>query len=112
MNVNYIIFFQFHKIYGIIEVNTDKQSCWKYADTGGERIMYLGSMIKIERLKQGMKQKELANILNISSTAVSMIENRKSYPQPQRLRTLCSTLDINFESAWKLFLAERHGIIQ
>lgn len=54
--------------------------------------------IKKARLIKGIQQKELANMLGISSVAVSKWENGKGFPKSYRLKQIAEILDTSIES--------------
>lgn len=54
-----------------------------------------GNLIKEKRNEKGMTQKELAEKLNVSTSAVSKWENGKGFPDISILEPLASALDIS-----------------
>ena len=62
----------------------------------GETIMYLnlGSKIKELRLKNGRTQESLANVLGITSQAVSRWESGESYPGVDIIPIIASPMPI------------------
>lgn len=56
--------------------------------------MKIGSIIKTERKKKGLSQKQLANHCSITVTYLSLIENDKKEPTVSLLRTLAENLNL------------------
>ncbi len=54
----------------------------------------VGSLIRLKRIEKGMKQKELADALHVSATAVNKWEKGKNYPDPQNLQVISQLLEI------------------
>lgn len=54
-----------------------------------------GSFIKQKRLEKGFSQKELADLLYVTESAVSKWERGVSYPDITLVSVICKTLDIN-----------------
>ena len=55
---------------------------------GGEKM----NIIKAYRERTGMKQKELAAVVGVSTSAVAMWEIGKRFPRPQHIPTLARVL--------------------
>ena len=55
----------------------------------------LGEKIKLARIKKGLKQSDLSNLLGIRNTAISSWENNQSKPDINMLEVLCSILEEN-----------------
>lgn len=56
--------------------------------------MRIGSIIKTERKKRGLSQKQLADHCSITVTYLSLIENDKKEPTVSLLRTLAENLHL------------------
>ncbi len=57
----------------------------------------LGQRIKIERMKAGITQNDLANTSNISVAALSKIERGEVYPTIDTVAKIANALNLNFE---------------
>lgn len=55
--------------------------------------MEIGTAIKILRKKRNLKQKQLAEMCDISVNALSQIELNASFPQKNTLDKICEALD-------------------
>lgn len=51
-------------------------------------------LVYYKRIKKGITQKELANILNVSQAYISYIEKGSKIPSNKILKLICSQLDI------------------
>ena len=58
------------------------------------RLKILGINIKAERLKKGLSQEKLAELINISLPTVSLIETGKQNTSVLNLIDIASTLDV------------------
>ena len=56
----------------------------------------LGKRIKELRIRKGMKQEHLAEMINVDHTTISNIENGKNYPTLSNLENLLDALDSSF----------------
>lgn len=54
----------------------------------------LGKQIKIARKKKGVKQYELAELVNVSQNYISLIENGKKIPSMSVLQKIAAVLDV------------------
>lgn len=66
-----------------------------------ENIKIITENIRLERLKKGLSQDKMANLLRISQNAYSKIESGKTTLTIIRLHQIARVLEIPFE---KLFL--------
>jgi len=57
----------------------------------------IGQIIKIERIKQNLKQKELAKMAGISNTYLSDIESSRNDPSLKSLHKITSAMGIKIE---------------
>lgn len=55
----------------------------------------LGSRIMQRRKQMGIKQSELAELINVSDNQISNIENGKSFPRLNSFIKICDVLDCN-----------------
>jgi len=55
----------------------------------------IGKTIKILRIKNGIKQKELAEILGISVNYLSLVENDKRTPSLSLMVNIANTLNVS-----------------
>lgn len=62
--------------------------------------MSLGSKIKVARNKKGFTLKELGEIIGITHSALSQIENDKTDPSKKTLIALANALNDNFGESW------------
>lgn len=53
-----------------------------------------GSFIREKRIEKGLKQKELADLLYVTESAVSKWETGKSYPDITMIPSICKVLDV------------------
>lgn len=60
----------------------------------GQYIMQIGKTVKLLRVWAGLKQKELAKKVRVSSTYLSAVENDKREPSLSLLKALSQELDI------------------
>jgi len=58
----------------------------------------IGTQIKNARLEKGWQQKELADMVNISASALSLIENNKRRPTYDQMNSLSRALGVHFGS--------------
>lgn len=56
--------------------------------------------IRIERLKQRLSQEKLAEMVNISTKYLNMIENKKSNPTIVIVVKICKVLKIDLNSVY------------
>ncbi|MCF2873937.1 MULTISPECIES: helix-turn-helix domain-containing protein [unclassified Tenacibaculum] len=66
-----------------------------------ENIKIITENIRLERLRKGISQDKMANLLQISQNAYSKIESGKTTLTIIRLHQIAKVLEISFE---KLFL--------
>ena len=57
--------------------------------------------IRIERLKQRLSQEKLAEMVNISTKYLNMIENRKANPTIVIVIKICNALNIELNSIYQ-----------
>ena len=53
-----------------------------------------GSFIREKRIEKGLKQRELADLLYVTESAVSKWETGKSYPDITMIPNICKVLDV------------------
>lgn len=58
--------------------------------------------IRIERLKKRLSQEQLAEMVNISTKYLNIIENRKANPTIVIIVKICSALNIDLNSVYKV----------
>ena len=58
-----------------------------------ERNVIIGTRIMQRRKRLGMKQSELAELINVSDNQISNIENGRSYPRLNSFISICNALD-------------------
>ncbi len=56
--------------------------------------------IRIARLKKRLSQEKLAEMVDISTKYLNMIENRKANPTIVIVVKICMALDIDINSVW------------
>lgn len=56
--------------------------------------MIIGSRIKEERIKQGLTQEELGNMIGVSKTTISYYERGKEQPKMEKLKKLTEVLNL------------------
>ena len=56
--------------------------------------------IRIERLRKGLSQEKLAEMVDISTKYLNMIENRKANPTIVIVVKICIALNIELNSVW------------
>ena len=56
--------------------------------------------IRIERLRRRLSQEKLAEMVNISTKYLNMIENRKANPTIVIVIKICGALDIDLNTIW------------
>lgn len=56
--------------------------------------MNIGNAVRVLRKKKKLTQKELAIECNISTTALSSIENNDSFPSQNTINAICNALSI------------------
>lgn len=56
--------------------------------------------IRIERLRKRLSQEKLAEMVDISTKYLNMIENRKANPTIVIVVKICMALDIELNSVW------------
>ncbi len=64
---------------------------------GGEPVLdnkTFGNFIREKRIEKGLKQRELADLLYVTESAVSKWENGKSYPDITMIPNICKTLGV------------------
>ena len=54
-----------------------------------------GSFIREKRIEKGLKQRELADILYVTESAISKWETGKSYPDITMIPSICKVLDVS-----------------
>lgn len=57
--------------------------------------------IRLARLQKRISQEKLAEIVDISTKYLNMIENRKANPTIVIVIKLCNALDIELNTIWK-----------
>ncbi len=66
-----------------------------------KRLKILGLNIKFERMKKGLSQEELAELVDISRTAVSFIETGRQNPTVLKIIDIAKALDIDINDLTK-----------
>lgn len=66
-----------------------------------ERLKTLGLNIKIARIKKGVSQEELADLVNTSRTTISMIETARQNPTILKVIDIAKVLDIDINELVK-----------
>ena len=66
-----------------------------------ERLKTLGLNIKIARIKQGLSQEELAELVNTSRTTISMIETARQNPTVLKIIDISNVLKIDINELTK-----------
>ena len=56
----------------------------------------LGKRIRELRIRKGLKQEDIADMINVDPTTISNIENGKNYPTLTNLENLLNALDSSF----------------
>ncbi len=56
--------------------------------------------IRIERLRRRLSQEKLAEMVDISTKYLNMIENRKANPTIVIVIKICGALDIDLNTIW------------
>ena len=56
--------------------------------------MIIGRRIKEERIKRGLTQEELGNMVGVSKTAISYYERGKEQPKMEKLKKLTEVLNL------------------
>ena len=82
-----LLFFELYVLYDIVRGN-------QILETGGKRMLLIGSEIQEYRKKAGLNQEEFADKLGVSRQAVSKWERDKAYPDLDRLVCICEILDV------------------
>lgn len=82
-----LLFFELYVLYNIVRGN-------QILETGGKRMLLIGSEIQEYRKKAGLNQEEFADKLGVSRQAVSKWERDKAYPDLDRLVCICEILDV------------------
>lgn len=82
-----LLFFELYVLYNIVRGN-------QILETGGKRMLLIGSEIQEYRKKAGLNQAEFAYKLGVSRQAVSKWERDKAYPDLDRLVCICEILDV------------------
>ena len=68
--------------------------------------MNIGSTIKDLRKKKGIKQGVFADIIGISGTSLSQIENNNTIPKKSTLEKICNELNVSSELIYLLSIKE------
>ncbi|MBP7211976.1 helix-turn-helix transcriptional regulator [bacterium] len=63
-----------------------------------ERLKQLGLNIKMERIKKGLSQEELAEIVNTSRNTISMIETAKQHATILKIVDIAKALEIDINT--------------
>lgn len=66
-----------------------------------ERLKTLGLNIKVARIKKGVSQEELADLINTSRTTISMIETARQNPTILKVIDIAKVLDIDINELVK-----------
>lgn len=61
----------------------------------------LGKRIKELRKKKGLKQEQLAELVNLEPTSICNIENAYNYPTLQNLEKITKALNVKFSDIFK-----------
>lgn len=67
-----------------------------------EILKIIADNIRIERLKKRLSQEQLAEKVNISTKYLNIIENRKANPTIVIVVKICSALNIDLNSVYKV----------
>ncbi len=67
-----------------------------------EILKNIADNIRIERLKKRLSQEQLAEMVNISTKYLNIIENRKANPTIVIIVKICSALNIDLNSVYKV----------
>ncbi len=57
-----------------------------------------GTIMREERIKKGMTQQELAEIVEVTSESISYYEAGKKRPSFEKMKIICNTLGISMDS--------------
>lgn len=57
-----------------------------------------GSKIRAERIKKGMTQQELAEIVEVTAESISYYETGKKRPSFEKMKIICNTLGISMDN--------------
>ena len=57
--------------------------------------------IRMERIKQRISQEKFAEMVDISTTYLSMVENRKANPSILVVIKICMALDVSLDTIYK-----------
>lgn len=66
-----------------------------------KRLLQLGLNIKIERLKKGLSQEELAEKINTSRNTISMIETAKQHATILKIVDIANVLNVDINNLLK-----------
>lgn len=66
-----------------------------------QRLKTLGLNIKFARMKKGLSQEELAEMVDISRTAVSFIETARQNPTILKVVDIAKVLDVDINELTK-----------
>lgn len=67
----------------------------------GERLKILGLNIKFARIKKGLSQEELAELVNTSRTTISFIETARQNPTILKIIDIAKVLNIDINELVK-----------
>ena len=65
-----------------------------------DKKVLLGKRIRELRKRKGLKQEQLAELINVDPTTISNIENGKNYPSFTNLENILNILDCTFIEAF------------
>lgn len=66
-----------------------------------ERLKYLAKNIKAERIRKGLSQSQLAELIGISKRSISQIEQSRQIPSAFKVFDIANALDIPIEELFK-----------
>lgn len=58
--------------------------------------------LKTARIKAGMYQKDVANLINITPNAYAQIENRKRATRGKTAKSICELLNVDFDQVFEM----------
>jgi transcriptional regulator with XRE-family HTH domain len=75
---------------------TRRSTAWReqFEDNSPRGVSPLGDLVRIERTRQGLSQKELADMANLAQTTISMIEIGANNPFPDTRLKVANALGI------------------
>lgn len=74
--------------------------------------MSFAKLMKSSRKKLNLTQKDISEKLGLSSSQmVSVVERGECYYSADKLRKVCSILDLNYNKTVKVMVSEKYGIV-